>query len=253
MTDKELWQQQFQFSPLGDQGLVITIDSAELDDWGKMADAASCLRSAGANEAWLVDIVPAYASVTVVYQIARAKRSLGRAGSSESVYQLVRDWAARQLAAREWDSAERGKHLIDIPVCYGGLYGPDLEEAAARSGMAAEQFILRHSSAIYTVALIGFAPGFPYLHGLPPELAQPRKATPRAQVPAGTVAIAGGQAGIYPQATPGGWQVIGRTPLKLFRPQASSPSLLQAGDQVRFVPISTDHWEALEQTLEEKP
>ncbi|MCL6593299.1 MAG: 5-oxoprolinase subunit PxpB [Alicyclobacillus sp.] len=127
---------------------------------------------------------------------------------------------------------------VEIPVCYGGAYGPDLAEVAAYHGLAEEAVIHLHSTADYTVRMLGFAPGFPYLGGMPPRLATPRRATPRVQLPAGSVAIGGAQTGIYPFPSPGGWHVIGRTPLRLFTPTADPPALLQAGDHVRFVPIS---------------
>ncbi|MCU0752691.1 MAG: 5-oxoprolinase subunit PxpB [Akkermansiaceae bacterium] len=124
--------------------------------------------------------------------------------------------------------------LIEVPVEYGGACGPDLAAAAATLGMAAEELIRLHGAAQYTVAALGFSPGFPYLTGLPQRLELPRRATPR-PVAAGSVAIAGAQAGIYPSASQGGWHVIGRTPLRLFDPDSPAPSLLQAGDRVRFI------------------
>ncbi|MCL6636689.1 MAG: 5-oxoprolinase subunit PxpB [Alicyclobacillus sp.] len=134
---------------------------------------------------------------------------------------------------------------VDIPVCYGGDDGPDLAEVAAYHGLAEEAVVHLHSSAHYTVRMIGFAPGFPYLGGMPPRLATPRRATPRVQVPAGSVAIGGSLTGIYPFPSPGGWHVIGRTPLRLFTPTANPPAWLQAGDHVRFVPISADDFASL--------
>ncbi len=125
----------------------------------------------------------------------------------------------------------------EIPVCYGGWHGPDLEELAERTGLSTAEVIARHSGAVYTVAAVGFAPGFPYLLGLPECLSVPRRETPRLAVPAGSVAVAGGQAGIYPSASPGGWHVLGRTNVSLFDPQGARPALLQSGDRVRFVPV----------------
>jgi KipI family sensor histidine kinase inhibitor len=126
---------------------------------------------------------------------------------------------------------------VEIPVAYGGEAGPDLESAAAELGMTPTQLAQRHAAGEYTVAMIGFAPGFPYLLGLDPALALPRLPTPRTAVPAGSVGIGGAQTGIYPRESPGGWRVIGCTPLALFDPAREPPALLAPGDRVRFVRV----------------
>ena len=125
---------------------------------------------------------------------------------------------------------------VEIPVCYGGEFGPDLLDVAKLHGITSEEVIRLHSSAAYLVYFIGFVPGFAYLGGLPAPLATPRKATPRARVPAGSVGIAGEQTGVYPLAMPGGWQLIGRTELRLWDATLPSPARLRPGDRVRFVP-----------------
>jgi inhibitor of KinA len=124
--------------------------------------------------------------------------------------------------------------VVELPLCYDGDCGPDLDEIARHANLSREDVIERHLDGEYLVAMLGFSPGFPYLRGLPPELATPRRATPRLQIPAGSVGIAGTQTGIYPQATPGGWQLLGRTPTRLFSLDESPPTLLQPGDLVRF-------------------
>lgn len=126
---------------------------------------------------------------------------------------------------------------IDIPVCYGGETGPDLDDVAAHCGLTPAEVVRRHSGAGYLVHFLGFSPGFPYLGGLPSELATPRLPAPRPRVPAGSVAIGGAQTGIYPQATPGGWRLIGRTPMRLFDAHRRPPAWLELGDRVRFVPV----------------
>jgi inhibitor of KinA len=133
---------------------------------------------------------------------------------------------------------------IEIPVCYGGIYGEDLQAIAHSRGLSADEVIALHCGATYHVHMLGFVPGFAYLGGLDARLATPRRDTPRPRVPAGSVAIAGEQTAVYPLETPGGWQIIGRTPLQLFTPEATPPSLLNAGDSVRFVPISAQEFEA---------
>lgn len=125
--------------------------------------------------------------------------------------------------------------LVEIPVAYGGEHGPDLADVAAHTGFTPAEVVRRHSAGEYIVYLLGFLPGFAFMGGLPPELATPRRAEPRTAVPARSVGIGGEQTGIYPLASPGGWQLIGRTPLELFDPTAASPTLLRPGDRVRFV------------------
>jgi len=128
--------------------------------------------------------------------------------------------------------------LVEIPVCYGGEFGPDLQDVAESHGMTAERAVELHASTSYLVYFLGFAPGFAYLGELPEALVTPRLATPRRSVPAGSVGIAGSQTGVYPIATPGGWRLLGRTPVGMFRPERAEMSLLRIGDRVRFVPIS---------------
>lgn len=133
----------------------------------------------------------------------------------------------------------------ELPVCYGNESGPDLSEVAALRGLTPEDVIQIHSSADYLVYFLGFTPGFPYLGGMSERIAVPRLATPRKQVPAGSVAIGANQTGIYPVSSPGGWRIIGRTPRRLFFPEREPLTLLQMGDRVRFFPISSDqfqHW-----------
>jgi len=126
---------------------------------------------------------------------------------------------------------------VRIPVCYGGEFGPDLDDVAAAHETSPDAIVAMHAAGTYTVAMIGFLPGFPYLDGLAAELHTPRRASPRTAVPAGSVGIGGGSTGIYPFTSPGGWHVIGRTPRALFAPTREQPALLQPGDRVQFIPI----------------
>ncbi|WP_409159260.1 5-oxoprolinase subunit PxpB [Pectobacterium sp. B2J-2] len=140
---------------------------------------------------------------------------------------------------RWWEESESlvfDPRDIDIPVVYGGEAGPDMAEVAAHSDLSESQVVEMHASAQYVVYFLGFQPGFAYLGGLNEKLHMPRRAEPRLRVPAGSVGIGGAQTGIYPLATPGGWQLIGRTSLKLFNPQTMPPTLLRPGDNVRFLP-----------------
>jgi inhibitor of KinA len=138
---------------------------------------------------------------------------------------------------------EEESETVEIPVCYGGEYGPDLEEVAALHNLSSQEVMALHSASVYHVYMIGFTPGFPYLGGLDPRLATPRKKTPRERVPAGSVGIADHQSGIYPIESPGGWQIIGRTPLRLFDLNRSPVFLVRAGQAVHFTAITRDEFE----------
>lgn len=185
--------------------------------------ATARVRAALAN----VECVPAYASLLVRFDVTAWRDGEGRFDAAR-LRQALRD-------ALIEDSRHRAApREVIIPVCYGGAWGADLADVAAHAGLSMDEVIARHVAASYRVAMMGFAPGFPYLLGLDPALAMPRRAQPRTQVPAGSVAIGGQQTGVYPQALPGGWQLIGRTPLRLFDLTATPPSRLEAGDVVRF-------------------
>jgi inhibitor of KinA len=178
----------------------------------------------------IFDIVPTFSSVTVYYD----PLVVGN-------YEEMCEWLRTELERVEQVEAPPSRTVV-IPVCYGGEFGPDLEEVARFHGMTEEEVIAIHAQGRYRVYMIGFSPGFAYLGGLSPKIATPRRATPRTRVPAGSVGIAGSQTGVYPLATPGGWQIIGRTPLALFRPEHDEPSLLRAGDIVQFRPITEDEY-----------
>jgi inhibitor of KinA len=135
---------------------------------------------------------------------------------------------------------------VEIPVCYGGEFGPDLVEVGALHRMTAEEIVEAHGSVEYLVYFLGFVPGFAYLGELPMKLVTPRLATPRRKVPVGSVGIAGNQTGIYPFATPGGWRLIGRTPVEMFRAARNELSLLSIGDRVRFTSISAERFREME-------
>lgn len=229
----------FQLTPLGDRAVVVQLEQAEgADGWRQTADFAWALRQQA--EGWIVDIVPAYETVTVLYDPSLLWQEIGKDSDKQDLvpYELA-ERKLRGLIASGILEMEREirSRQIDIPTYYGGRYGPDLLESAARSGLTADQFIEEHAKTEYSVAMIGFMPGFPYLSGLPQQLEQPRKSAPRAAVSAGSVGIAGKQTGIYPLTTPGGWQIIGYTPIVLFDKDRSEPVLLRAGDRIRFIPM----------------
>ena len=189
----------------------------------------------------LREYVPAFTTLTVYYDPWELRENA--APPYEQVAGYLRSLlpAAQAAAAAGYQPGP----LVEIPVCYGGDFGPDLAAVAQHARLSAAEVTRRHAAAAYLVYMVGFAPGFPYLGGLDARLATPRRATPRPLVPAGAVGIAGGQTGIYSLPTPGGWQLIGRTPLRLFDAGRARPSLLQAGDRLRFVPISAAEFRRL--------
>jgi KipI family sensor histidine kinase inhibitor len=173
----------------------------------------------------VIDRVPGYTTLLVVFDPALVDPDR----LCETLVRLDRDAVATPLAPGR---------LVTIPVSYGGEFGPDLKAVAKHAGLSEAEVIERHAGAGYRVGCVGFVPGFAYLVGLPSELETPRRSSPRSRVPAGSVAIGGAQTGVYPFETPGGWHLIGRTPLRPFDPNRDEPALLQAGDRVRFEPIA---------------
>jgi KipI family sensor histidine kinase inhibitor len=180
----------------------------------------------------LVDLKPAYASLLVVFD--------PRATTHGEVERAVSPHLPPPTL-----SLAPPERTVDVPVCYEGECAPDLADVAHLAGLAPAEAAALHSSATYRVAFLGFSPGFAYLLGLPPRLATPRLPTPRLAVPAGSVGIAGPQAGLYPRATPGGWRLVGRTPLPLFDAARDPASLLRPGDAVRFVPLAAEEFRRL--------
>jgi len=176
---------------------------------------------------------PAYCSLLVKFDGLRISR--------DEVEAILQEYLAR-LEEVQLPEPRR----VEIPVCYGGEYGPDLEDVCVLHGISPAQAIELHSSASYLVYFLGFVPGFAYLGGLPEALVTPRLGTPRRKVPAGSVGIAVNQTGVYSFATPGGWRVIGRTPVAMFRAEQEGLSLLSIGDRVRFAPITAGQFAVLE-------
>jgi KipI family sensor histidine kinase inhibitor len=240
-----------QLEPLGDAALLIRlgdrIESALNSRAVALADALRAARLPGIH-----DVAPAYASVCVRYDAT----AWAGASAPACAYELVAaevgnlvdkmpDDSPGPFSSGEGGGADHG--VIQIPVCYGGEFGPDLDAIAAHVHLDPQAVIERHCANEYRVAMLGFMPGFPYLLGLDPTLHAPRRDSPRTRVPPGSVAIGGAQTGIYPRALPGGWQLLGRTPLRLFDPVRAEPALLRPGQCVRFRAIEPDEFAALAQ------
>ncbi|MFT3792770.1 MAG: 5-oxoprolinase subunit PxpB [Rudaea sp.] len=221
---------------LGDRALLLCLgDAIDTGTNSRAHDLAGTLRAA--DLPGVADIVPAYASVAVHYNPA----AWADAGSGPSAGErLARRILETALVPDSPTPASREREsVLEIPVCYGGEYGPDLADVARHARLDETEVIARHARGDYRVAMLGFAPGFPYLLGLDRALHAPRRARPRTRVPAGSVAIGGAQTGIYPRELPGGWQIIGRTPLTLFDAARDPPALLAPGTRVRFRSISS--------------
>jgi KipI family sensor histidine kinase inhibitor len=178
----------------------------------------------------LIDLIPTYRSLLIQYDPLKL--------SFETLKQRVFSFVGLPEGR-----ADIGGRKMEIPVCYGKEFGPDLEEVASLHQMTVDEVISLHTASTYQVYLIGFTPGFPYMGGLDERLFTPRKTTPRESVPAGTVGIAGQQTGIYPLESPGGWQLIGRTPVRIFDLTKADPFYLRPGDQVTFKAISEQEFE----------
>ena len=214
--------QPFEVRAAGDAALVVQLPERidpSLNRWC-VALAAAMQRRLGPV---LLDAVVGYCSVTFYFEPLRVETAWLR-DEIEGV--------AEQLDADDGDAPLPA--VVDVPVCYGGAHGPDLADVAAFASCAEEDVIARHLAREYRVYLVGFVPGFAYLAEVDPTIAAPRRATPRPAVPMGSVAIAGGQTGIYPAVTPGGWNIIGRTSLAPYDPSRREPFLFHPGDRVRF-------------------
>ena len=223
--------QTFRLLPLGDAALTVEFGN-EIDP--SLNARVVAFAEAVHTQSWpgVLDVVPTYCSVTIhvdplvldVNTLMDRVRHISHVGSAQK--------------------RSSGRHHT-IPVLYGGDFGPDLEDVAAFARLPMAEAIRLHASIPYRVYMLGFSPGFAYLGSVPAPLTMPRLATPRTTVPAGSVGIAGSQTGIYPTATPGGWRIIGRTPIQLYRPCNSTPFLLSPGDMVRFESIGPHEFERL--------
>ena len=184
------------------------------------------------NMSGVIEIVPTYSAVTIHFDPLVLDA------------EVLVDSVEKILDGRGGEAQAEGETVV-IPVVYGGEYGPDIDNVCQHTGLSREEVIARHSGREYLIYMLGFTPGFPYMGGMDETIATPRLKTPRTAIPAGSVGIAGAQTGVYPIQSPGGWQLIGRTPLKLFDMDRPDPFLLRAGQKVVFRPISEEEYERM--------
>lgn len=226
------------FQPLGDTGIRVQFKAQVSPELNRMIQNF-CRLLKKENIAGVVEWVPAFDTVSIYYS------------PNELTYHDLCDTLS-SLSLDEIETNEAETKLVFIPTLYGGEAGFDLPKVARLHQLPEKKVIEIHSKTDYLIYMMGFLPGYPYLGGLSESIATPRLETPRTKVPAGSVGIAGGQTGIYPLESPGGWNIIGRTPVALFDRTREEPFLYQTGDSIRFVPISENEYRAIEQQVKSK-
>jgi KipI family sensor histidine kinase inhibitor len=217
----------------GDRGLLVEYGNAIHPDVHRKVRSIAILLQQEMPPG-IVEILPTYRSILMVYDPCK-------------VSPMELKGALANMEARLSDIRIPEPKLVEIPVCYGGAFGPDIDFVAEAHRLRIEDVVQIHSRPEYLIYMVGFTPGFPFLGGLPDVLHTPRLDTPRTRVPEGSVGIANNQTGVYPVASPGGWRIIGRTPLTLFRPLDPNPFRYQAGDRLRFRPISEKEYHRIRQ------
>ena len=221
----------YRFLKNGDKAITMELGNV-IDEKINRRVTAVCNAILQQNVAGIVDVIPTFRSVTICYEPEK-----------------IRTWKVRWLLNRTYRKCgkeqEEHKRIVCIPVCYGGEYGPDLSDVAAFHGLSEQEVIEAHSGRDYLIYMLGFLPGFPYLGGMDERLVTPRLDSPRVRIEPGSVGIGGQQTGIYPMASPGGWRLIGRTPVTLYDPQREDSVPYEAGDYIRFVSISEGEYEQI--------
>ncbi|WP_419961981.1 5-oxoprolinase subunit PxpB [Psychrobacillus sp. BM2] len=234
-------QLEVNIKPLGDSALIVQLGEGINPTLHKQVKSLS-EKISSISFKGIIEFVPAYNNITVYYNSFVVHNS--QPGSTSAYHKVASH--IKKLAQQITLDKNTDSRIMTIPVCYGGELGPDLENVATFHNLSKEEVMEIHTSSECLVYMLGFAPGFPFMGGMDERIATPRRETPRLSIPRGSVGIAGKQTGIYSLETPGGWQIIGRTPLDLFLPKESPPTLLQAGDQIRFVSITIEEYLAYE-------
>lgn len=227
---------QARFLDAGDMAVVVELgDEVRPDVNQRVHDLRRAIEAR--RIAGVIDLVPTYRSLLVYYN----PLEIGRRALEQAITALETAAGAIQRPPAR---------VIEIPTSYGGQFGPDLGYVAEHAKLTPADVIRIHSEPDYLVYMMGFTAGFPYLGGMSPAIATPRQATPRTRIPAGSVGIAQAQTGIYPADSPGGWQLIGRTPVRLFDLERDPPAVLEAGDYIRFVPVELEAYRDLERQVQ---
>ena len=230
----------YRIYPLGDQALTIQWgDRIHPDIHQQVTQLYHLLTKL--DVPYIRDLIPAYSALTIVYDTVSIRKS------QPSAFEWIRNLVIRAIEQAPEHDPPASKEVV-IPVCYDPSLALDLEELSRQKNLSPETIIALHCSTTYLVYMIGFLPGFSYMGSVDPQLITPRKAQPRIKVPAGSVGIAGEQTGIYPFESPGGWNIIGQTPLALFEARRDQPALLETGDRIRFVPIDIHTFHQLKST-----
>jgi inhibitor of KinA len=234
-----------EITPLGDCAVLIRV-AENFEDAPERAlqhVLATHRQLASAKIPGVIELAPAYTTVALFYDPLSA---IAAGAPVENIFEWLEQRIRDAVSKKEDDSTDPLKFSeIEIPVCYDNEFGFDLDEVARRAGLNPKEVVDLHSGAEYRVHCVGFIGGFPFLGGLPAKLATPRRETPRKEIPPGSIGIGGKQTGIYPIKSPGGWNIIGRTPLRLFDPQKNPPGVLRAGDRIRFRSVSREEFQRL--------
>jgi inhibitor of KinA len=239
-----------QITALGDSALIVRLrdqfEDAPEETLNEVLRAFQQLRSAAIP--CVIEVASAYTSLAVFFDPIAVAKASGTPGE-------VFDWLTKRVRDAVGRAADRGRavktssRIVEIPVCYDSEFALDIDRVAEHAKVSTPEVVDLHSGAQYRVSCIGFTPGFPFLSGMPKRLATPRRGVPRKEIPAGSVGIGGAQTGIYPLRSPGGWNLIGRTPLKLFDPTKNPPALLRAGDRVRFRVVTREEFAAFAEAM----
>lgn len=224
-----------QIVPYGDNGLIIQFGNSITPEMNQMVRQTKLLLDA--KPPGVIEFIPSYNAITVIYD------------PSTISFMNLKEFVKNKMVGNP-NYIHANTKVIDIPVCYGSEFGPDLTFVAEYNSLSTQDVITLHANHNYLIYMIGFTPGFPYLGGMSKRIAAPRLQNPRNKIPSGSVGIAGEQTGIYPQETPGGWRIIGRTPLKIFDFNKNKPMLFEMGDFIRFIPVNQNEYTLIENDVQ---